>query len=217
MLGRTHSAVGISCALVLNIAFPQILDQSIHPLIGVASAVTAGSIGGLLPDVDVSRSKSHNSVEKISMAVLFVGILTVFLDQEFKIGIIQRILQSSPHARVYTGMLALLAICAYGTTTKHRTFMHSISGLVTTSACVSMIAPFLVPYFSIGFISHIVIDLFNHRKIQLLFPFIKKGICFSVCKSDGVVNYMLETGATVAAAMLLLSQLGLYKNIAGLL
>ena len=218
MLVRTPSSVGMSCALALNIAVPQIVAMyDIHPLVGAVSAAAAGSIGGNLSDVDSSRSKSHNSVKKISTAVLFVSILTVFLDQQFQIGIIDEIIQNSSYTRVTFGIVALLATCVYGSTTKHRTFMHSFSGgLVVTSICVFIIAPFLVPFYAIGYVSHILIDLPNHRKVYPLYPFVKKGICFSICKSDGTVNYTLETVASAIAAILLLYQFIMYKDILGI-
>lgn len=54
----------------------------------------------------------------------------------------------------------------------------SILGLFLTSVCVYMIAPFFVPYFVAGFLSHVGIDLLNRRHVHLLYPIHGKGICF---------------------------------------
>ena len=81
--------------------------------------------------------------------------------------------------------------------------MHYLLGLFLTSVCVYMIAPFFVPYFVAGFLSHVGIDLLNRRHVHLLYPIHGKGICFGCCGSNGTVNRVLGLSGTALSILLI--------------
>ena len=53
----------------------------------------------------------------------------------------------------------------------HRGFFHSLLALFLFSYLLSLIIPFIyiIPFF-IGYLSHLVIDTFNHQGIMFLYP-----------------------------------------------
>lgn len=203
MMGKTHSAVGVASALAVNM----ILSKGEPSVLGIVSAVAVGSIGALLPDIDVSRSKSHNKVEKIITALIVTIIGLGAIDWLFSVGLLNKIMRVSSQYSAISGLLLLIGICGFGMRTKHRTFMHSLLGLFLTSVCVYMIAPFFVPYFVAGFLSHVGIDLLNRRHVHMLYPIHGKGICFGCCGSNGTVNRVLGLSGTALSILLIVVQI----------
>lgn len=65
--------------------------------------------------------------------------------------------------------------------------MHSILALVLLTASIGMVWQDLIPYFAIGFASHIIIDMFNFEKVRLLYPF-KCGVALKLFHAQGLAN-----------------------------
>jgi len=75
---------------------------------------------------------------------------------------------------------------------EHRGFFHSIILLAIVNAIFwwySNITIYLIA-FNIGYVSHILLDAFNHQGIMPFHPFSKKKIK-GVLKSDGLVEQIL--------------------------
>ena len=76
--------------------------------------------------------------------------------------------------------------------------MHSILALGLLSGIIAVIYLPAVKYFSIGFLSHLVLDMFNYKKVRLLYP-MKKGVCFRMFHARGMANDIaFITGIIVA-------------------
>ena len=45
-------------------------------------------------------------------------------------------------------------------------------------------------YFAVGFLSHLAIDVFNKKKVRLLYP-LKSGVAFEVFHAHGLANRIL--------------------------
>lgn len=191
MLGKTHVPVGITTALIAT-----------HPttVSGVIGAVAGGALGGWICDIDVrdSSEKDGRIVGFIIMAIDVGAALAI--DFILGNGICDYVL----HSLGYLNILAAVLFCAgcfYGIATSHRTFMHSILALVLFSGLMFFFCkPLWIP-FAAGYMSHILLDLFNRRGMQLLFP-IKARISFDVCDSDGDANRIIGGVAVVASIVL---------------
>ena len=91
---------------------------------------------------------------------------------------------------LFCGYVLFSILYAKGISTKHRGFTHYLLALIVYSIPVLMIYPILVPYFGLGYFSHIFIDLFNKKNVQLFHPF-NKGICFKLCYANKHGNKVL--------------------------
>ncbi len=57
----------------------------------------------------------------------------------------------------------------------------------------------VVPYFTLGYASHLVIDLLNKKCEKLIWP-MKKGFSLNICSSRGLINeLMMSAGIFVSA------------------
>ena len=178
MTSKTHISTGI--ALASAITLPGSLKS-------FAICITAATIGSIISDIDVTTSTSHKELTKILTISVIAIILCTLAETFFQIGIMNFILGQTNLSRMLIGFFAFLLICAFGMNQPHRTFMHSFLCLIVLSAIVCFMLPGATLPFAIGMFSHIFLDLFNKKKIQLFYPH-KWRFAFRKCPANGKVN-----------------------------
>lgn len=198
MLGKTHMAVGVAAGLTL------LHPQNIPELIVGTGTLALSSV---ISDIDSGTSDSHKDADKIIAVAGLICFAVAAAETVMHLGIYERLMRNSSFMRILAGTMAFLLLCAFGKEQPHRSFMHSIPALLLLTGCVKIIFPLAMPYFAVGFLSHLVLDLLNHRDERLLYP-LKCGVSFGICSSKGLVNRILfSVGSTVsiiAFAVLLL-------------
>lgn len=182
MTKRTHLVAGT--AITLGLIRPT-------TILGLVMCLVTSSIGSLISDIDVSTSKSRGELYKIIIVSIISVLICIALEKNFNIGILEIIINQSSVQRILIGLLTLLGICCFGITTSHRTFMHSILGVISVSSAVFIILPKATLPFAISMLSHIFLDLFNTKRIQILYPLKKPRIALKFCKSNGLVSKIL--------------------------
>lgn len=199
MQGKTHLAVGVLAAVA--VARPQNLGEAVL-------CVCTAAVGGLISDVDVTRSEAKNRLDHIVGMMIGAVVVGAAVNKVFGFNAYEYLTKSSSLWRIITGLLIFIGICIFGESTPHRSFMHSLVGVAALSIPVSVINPHLLIYFVPAMLSHIVIDTLNRRPVMILYP-IKKGIAFKLCKSDGLVSKGLcYASAVVGIGVLALSLYG---------
>ena len=92
--------------------------------------------------------------------------------------------------RIWGSLIGILLLLIFGLYSKHRTFTHSFLALALFSGLVYLFCrPAAIP-FAIGYVSHLVADIFNFAGLRLFYPF-KWRPCLEVCRSDKIVNSVL--------------------------
>jgi inner membrane protein len=76
--------------------------------------------------------------------------------------------------------------------------MHSFLALIILSALVGVILPTAMPYFAVAFISHLATDLFNFKRVRLLYP-LKGGISFHMFHAKGIANSVIFLAGSVVS------------------
>lgn len=191
MLGKTHMAVGIAATLAIT------QPSGISELV---LAVGAGSLGALISDIDVGTSNSHRDADKIT-ALSVVVVLAVFaLDYFCNTQIIERIIGSSGYLRIIAGLLLFIGICAFGKEQPHRSFMHSSLALILLSFALGLIWEKAVIYFAVGFLSHLATDIFNKKKVRLLYP-LKGGVSLGLFHAYGLANDIFFAVGSIVAVI----------------
>ncbi len=186
MMGKTHIAIGIATAYMIT--QPKTASE-------LVAATVGGSIGGVMADIDVKIDRSNMFAQKASIDALYGEILAIAISVSaltweyfFSGQIIQSILPYWQKALV--GMLLFIALTIIGKFSKHREKTHSLLALVLFSASVFLVSIQIGIAFTIGYATHLIIDLFNKSPIMLLYP-LKKGFCFKICYADQAGNEML--------------------------
>lgn len=188
MTKNTHLATGVALTTAL------MMPNDMHSLV---VCICGAAIGSTIPDVDVASSKPRKELNTIvSISVTAIAIL-IMLEMIFKIGIYQLIESQAGLYRSILGFVTFLLLSIFGTTTKHRTFTHSIIGLITFTGATWVFLPSIALPFCFGMISHIMLDMLNTKKVRLLFPNIKFGIAFKLCHADGRANMLIGIISTL--------------------
>jgi inner membrane protein len=191
MLGKTHLAVGIAASML-----------AVHPstLPELVIGVGAAAVGAVISDIDVGTTESHRDADIISTIAVVAVVAVLVLDKVFNIGVYEILKERSNMARVILGALAFIGVCAFGKEQPHRSFMHSFLALIILSALVGVILPTAMPYFAVAFISHLATDLFNFKKVRLLYP-LKGGISFHMFHAKGIANSVIFLAGSVVSVV----------------
>lgn len=188
MLGKTHLAVGIAVSMAA--LQPVTLSQ-------LAIGISAAAVGAVISDIDIDNSISSRGASKVAGAYVTLVFIAVVVEWLFHVGLVSLIQKNIIWMRVATGIAIFMTVCAFGKMQPHRSFMHSLSALVLLSGSVAFIYQEAMPYFAIAFISHLLLDLLNYKKVRLFYP-LKDGVCFKICRAKGIVNSVLFTVGVVA-------------------
>lgn len=189
MLGKTHMAVGI--AATMAVTQPATVPELIL-------AVGGGSLGALISDIDVGTSESHRDADKITILSVVVVAAVLALDYFFQAGIMNKVIGNSGYGRMIAGVLLFIGICAFGKEQPHRSFMHSLLALALLCFAIGLVWETAVVFFATGFLSHLLTDIFNKKKVRLLYP-LKCGAALGLFHASGLANQLFfGVGSAVA-------------------
>lgn len=189
MMGKTHIAIaGSAAVLFFNTSIAQ-NPQTIVPIIGVTT------LSALIADIDHKTSIITNKLKQASLYIIFLIAITVFI--EYKTKAFEKIDYSTvinsfgPNPQLITGVITFIVLLIFAKNTPKRTFSHSIAGVLLFTLSFSLIRLEFLNYFILGFVSHIVADLFTDEGCALLYPF-KMKIGIGVFKTNSLGEMLLR-------------------------
>ena len=179
MTAKTHIATG-TCLTVLMMQ----PDSIKYLTLGIAGGV----IGSIIPDIDSKNSDVNQLFDKVTIITLLTIVICSFIEYFFHIGIYKLIFKKNNKEEIIISSILFFIMCIIGSRTHHRSFTHSIIGLILYTFIISISLPkIIINSFVIGYVSHILLDLLNRKGIKIFYPF-KKRYCLDLCDSDGIIN-----------------------------
>ena len=121
MTGETHLTVGV--AAVVAVTQPKNMRE-------LLLAVGVGVVGSVISDIDVGTSQSRKEADKIIAIIGVLAVMIFLADHYLKAGIFARMMASRGAAEIAIGALIFLSVSVFGMEKPHRTFMHSLTGLL---------------------------------------------------------------------------------------
>jgi inner membrane protein len=192
MMSKTHIAVGVAASLA--VLQPQTVSACIPVVLG-------GAVGGLLSDVDV-RASVHSRDASQGRAIDAVLVVVLLVADWATKGELTSYFLAHLGPQQVAGTLAFLGLSVTGALSAHRSFTHSLLGLVLFAGTLWLVCAPAVPAFVVGFASHVALDALNKTPVRVLYP-AKRGFCLGLCRADGAVNEaLLLVGILVTGAML---------------
>ena len=207
MTGKTHIAVGAAAALAAAKYVPLALTGGVPMITGGASTLAclaAGAAGGLLPDTDVSTSEASRQLRRAWWLLVAVVASSFGADALVGSDLWTRAVAFVRAAGVYqvAGVAVIVAILACGRASGHRGFSHSLVATALFFGGAYLAVPELALALTVGYFSHLVIDLLNKMPERLFWP-VSKGQSLGLCKVGGVVDgALLVLGVAAVAALL---------------
>ena len=188
MMGRTHVACGVAAALLaLRPDTPA----------GCLRAVLAGAVGGVVCDLDASTPRTRRDARSARLIAAALTVTVLACDRVISAGLWDSLLEHAGLPAAF-GAAGFLAVCLLGIFSGHRSFMHSLAACALLSGALWLAWPAAAPMFAAGFLSHLALDLTNHRPIRLLYP-LKKGACLGWFRADGLADRLFLLAGTIAS------------------
>jgi inner membrane protein len=193
MMSKTHLAIGVGSALAVTLP--------VEPKL-CCIATIGGLLGGIIPDNDILDNDYTG--DALLGQVLGGGIIAgiLFLDKILNFGICNELFSRSSINLIF-GLILFIGLYIFGFFQEHRKFTHSFLAMILYSFAILCIYPPITKTFMIGYLSHIIIDLFNKKNVQIFFP-LKFGICFGFCYANKLGNKILMYCGLVVSVFLLL-------------
>lgn len=167
MTGKTHMSIGLAASatvLSVNKASPEI----------IVTGLALGLIGALAPDIDIKTSKISDFSSKVIINTVLISLIALFIFYKAGIPINNIKINYKPSDKITYGLVVLSVSILFSKLTKHRSFSHSLLGLILFSLGARFIIGNMFIYFSFGFISHMFSDMLTNNGIQLIYPIKKK-------------------------------------------
>lgn len=205
MMGKTHMVCGTACALC--VLQPTTIREWII-------CTGAAAIGAVISDIDVTTSDSRETLNKVTVLSVLIVIAMYYLEYRWHLGIARNFNRESSLFRLVMGFAVFLGICTFGKNQPHRSFMHSFVGLASLSAVLYFVYPPLAMPFAVAMFSHIVLDIFNRRRVRLFYP-LRGGFCLRMCSANGLVSRTLFVVGSFV--FVVYSGMLLFMNIKGFL
>lgn len=191
MMGKTHYAIGLATALA--VIHPQTLNECFVAVIG-------GSIGGVLADNDTLDHDYHSDALSGQALAFATAAIVLALDYFLNAGICSTI--SGRPMLPIIGMIGFIILYVVGYFSNHRTFTHSFLTLILYALTSSLIYMPLGISLSVAYLSHLLLDVLNKKKVPLLYP-LKFGICLKLCYASKTANKVLMYTGFAATIILL--------------
>ena len=179
---KTH----VACGNLISLSVIQPTTIS-----GLLITIGASTLGSLLPDVDLKDSTTDKLFDRLMTSLITIIIMSVIIKYLFNINL-YTIIKEYNNIFNYLISICIFIVMSYlGSKTSHRSFTHSILGLIiyTSILSYSFNNTITIPYF-ISHLAHILLDLINKKGIALLYP-LKFRFSLNLCSVDGTINKLL--------------------------
>ncbi len=155
--------------------------------------ITCGfaTLGGLLPDVDLKDSTTDKLFDRLMTSLITVVVMYFLIKFFLGIDLYDEVKKIDIVFNYIISLVIFIIMGYLGSKFSHRSFTHSILGCLVYTFILSYGFDYnvLIPFLC-GFISHIVLDVFNRKGLALFYP-CKSRFCFGLCDSDGKTNKLL--------------------------
>lgn len=192
MMSKTHIAIGIASALAIA--------QTGSPESCVA-AIVGGSIGGIIADCDITPSHAHKDALTGRLIVAAVAVVALLADHYANAGLCDYLI-GHLGVSLISGIVVFSALTFVGGHTEHRSFTHSLVSMACFCIAVYLACKPLLPYFAIGYASHLTLDATNKQGIPLLWP-LRTKTSLGLCTAKGAANTVVMIIGCIAVVLLL--------------
>lgn len=196
MTGKTHISIGLAASAT-------VLSISNLAVGNITAGLAIGTLGALMPDIDTGKSKISYKVRKIMLYSMMAVLTTYVLMSNFSTQIqminsflrsigLNKIVSYVPHNLKFsnTGLMIIIACMIFSKVTKHRSFAHSILGLVLFTIGFKLLLGNLSLYFAVGFISHMAADVLTNSGIEVFYP-IRKKAALKLIHTGSILDHAL--------------------------
>ena len=200
-MSKTHFVVGLATSLA--VIQPKSFNECMVAVIG-------GGVGGVLADNDILDNDYLADALIGQLLALGTAAIAIVLDFYLDFGICQAII-NKPFLPIIGG-ISFTILYIIGFCSDHRTFTHSFLALILYTFTSMLIhVPLAIPL-ATAYLSHLLLDILNKKKIPLLYP-LDFGICLKMCYANKTANKVfMYVGSAVSGFLLLIGIILSFTN-----
>ena len=177
MLGKAHLTIGMAAAWTL--AMPETVPAALPVIAGAAA-------GSLICDIDCDSPAERRDASKQRVLAAVITAAALITDKLTDAGMWRHI------ADLWcAGVAGLVITVAFANVAAHRGFSHSLIALLLETGFLYLIFPQCAKPFAIAFITHILLDMTNKKRVRLFYP-AKKGVSLGLFYADRMANRVCE-------------------------
>lgn len=198
---KAHVAFGN--AVALSVLRPTTIE-------GLLITVGVSTLSSVLPDVDLKNSDIDKIFDKLMIVVCTFFITCFGLDKIFNLGLVEIVKNYNALPKYLVSIVLFIVLSFVSSKTPHRSFTHSIMGVIIFSLIVkfgfdnNVLFPFII-----GMISHVFLDIFNMTGLELFYP-IQNRKCLKLIDANGFGNRLIlfiSCLADIFIVLILLAQI----------
>ena len=179
-----------------------------------AAAIIGGSLGGIIADCDITPSRAHKDALAGRLIVMGIAAVALLADWYADAGLCDYLV-AHLGVPLIAGVALFAGLTFVGGHTDHRSFTHSLVAMACFCAAVYLACAPLLPFFALGYATHLALDVTNKQGIQLLWP-LRKEMSLGLCHAKGAANNAVMVMGFAAAVLLLAYRSGLVALLASL-
>lgn len=181
MLGKAHLTIGMAAAWTL--AMPETVPAALPVIAGAAA-------GSLICDIDCDSPAERRDASKQRVLAAVITAAALITDNLTDAGMWRNIAESGSYLWC-AGVAGLVITVAFANVAAHRGFSHSLIALLLETGFLYLIFPQCAKPFAIAFITHILLDMTNKKRVRLFYP-AKKGVSLGLFYADRMANRVCE-------------------------
>lgn len=181
MLGKAHLTIGMAAAWTL--AMPETVPAALPVIAGAAA-------GSLICDIDCDSPSERNDASRQRVLAAVIVAAALIYDKAVDGGMWRSIAESGSYLWC-AGVAGLVVTVAFANVSSHRGFSHSITAMLLETGFLYLIFPQCAKPFAIAFVTHILLDISNKKRVRLFYP-AKKGVSLGLFYADRMANKVCE-------------------------
>jgi len=194
MLGKAHLTIGTAAAYTL--LMPGTLPAALPVIAGAAA-------GSLICDIDCDSPSERSDASRQRILAAVIVLAALITDKAVDGGMLRSVTESGSYLWC-AGIAGLVVTLAFANVSSHRGFSHSLLAMALETGFLYLVIPQMAIPFAAAFISHLILDMTNKKRVRLLYPS-KKGFSLGWFYADRLANRVCEIGGLLwlAAAVML--------------
>ena len=190
MLGKAHLAIGMAAAW--SLAMPETVPAALPVIAGAAA-------GSLICDIDCDSPAEKKDASKYRILSAVITAAALIADKLTDAGMWKHLAQSGSYLWC-AGVAGLVLTLAFANVSSHRGFSHSLTALILETGFLYLIFPQCAQPFAVAFISHILLDMSNKKRVRLFYP-AKRGMSMGLFYADRLANRVCEIAGAAWLAL----------------
>ncbi len=186
MMAKAHITVGMAAAM--TVMMPASVPEALP-------VVTGAALGCLICDIDCENKRERNDSSRWRVVMGAVAAAAIIEDYLLGAGM-WKSLGENGSFMWFIGLAGFALTCTFASISSHRGFAHSLTALAPETVFIWLVFPAAAEPFAIAFLSHIMLDILNMKKVRVFYP-ARQGVALGLFYADRLANRVFASAGSI--------------------